>query len=91
MNKDEKYSSAIKFPCDFTIKVVGHERDDFRNSVYAIAKKHFPTIKATAFSERPSKNKNYVSISFIVPAQNKAQLDALYEELTANAEILMAL
>jgi uncharacterized protein len=40
---------------------------------------------------RPSKNGNFVSVTATINAQSKAQLDAIYRELSADPQVLMAL
>jgi len=44
-----------------------------------------------AVSEQLSRNDAYVSLTFVVNAQNREEIDALYRELTASDEILMVL
>lgn len=88
---DEDFSSPLEFPCDFIIKVMGKKNDAFEAQVLGIVKQHFPKIKATEFKHRPSKDGNYLAISVTVPAESKAQLDALYQDLSNEPTILMAL
>lgn len=88
---DNVYSSPMEFPCDFMIKVMGKADSEFEANVLAIIKKHFPKIRADEFHNRPSKDHNYLAISVTVPAQSKEQLDALYQDLSNEPTILMAL
>lgn len=89
-NKDEN-ASHIKFPCDFTIKVLGKNNDDFENKVLMIVHHHFPKFGNGSLQKRLSKGDNYLSLSITIHAENKAQLDAIYTELSAAPEVLMAL
>lgn len=86
-----KEESLINFPCDFTIKVMGKVDTPFEKDVTSIVKKHFNDIKAEHIEKRLSKEKNYLSLSITVHAQNKAELDALYLELSQNQYVLMTL
>jgi hypothetical protein len=88
---DEQFSSPIDFPCEFMIKVMGKTDSDFEANVLTIVKKHFPKIRADEFRNRPSKDNNYTAISVTVHAKSKEQLDALYQDLTNEPTILMAL
>ncbi|KPJ93840.1 MAG: transcriptional regulator, partial [Gammaproteobacteria bacterium SG8_15] len=46
---------------------------------------------ADAFSSRASSNGKYVSITVIVNAQSREQLDAIYQALTDHEHVIMAL
>lgn len=80
-----------QFPCDFPIKVMGKATPEFETFVLSTIHKHVPDIKEGAIELRPSENKNYLSITVTIQAQSKAQLDAIYQELTASKLVLMAL
>ena len=88
---ETEYSSPIEFPCDFIIKVMGKSDADFESNVRKLIKKHFPNIEEGQFSLRPSKDNNYLAISVVVYAESKEQLDALYQDLSNEPTILMAL
>ena len=83
--------SIIKFPCDFTIKIMGKTQSDFEKVALAIIKKHFPQMDASRIQKKLSKDNNYLSLSITVFATSKMQLDALYLELSSTKEILMVL
>ncbi len=90
-NDSEQYSSALEFPCDFVIKVMGKTHSDFEANVLAIIKKHYPNLRADEFHNRPSKDNNYMSISVTVHAESKQQLDTLYQALSNEPTVLVAL
>ena len=75
--------SLIEYPCDFSIKVMGAAIPEFRAKVFEIASKHDPQFNETKVTERHSKNNKYLSVTIKIAAQNRQQLDALYQELTA--------
>ena len=83
--------SIIKFPCDFTVKIMGKSQGDFKKRALDIVKKHFPTITDAHIQKKYSKDNNYLSLSISVNAKSKIQLDALYQELSNTKEILMVL
>ena len=84
-------SSAIQFPCDFTIKVMGKSQPTFEETVLSIIRKHFPAIQKNNIQKKPSKDNNYLSLSITVHAESKVQLDDCYRELSGNKEVLMVL
>jgi putative lipoic acid-binding regulatory protein len=87
----EPESSALTFPCEFVIKVFGNKNDEFEKSVLTIVKKHYPDLQENACTYRPSKDDKYIAMSILVYAENKAQLDATYQELSTNPNVLMVL
>ena len=83
--------SLFEFPCDFPVKIMGQATDDFRSLVLGIVTRHFGNLSADRIEERPSANGKYLSITCTVVAQSKAQLDALYLDLTSCSQVLVAL
>ncbi len=83
--------TLLKFPCEFPIKIVGKANVEFETFVLTVLHKHFPGLPEGAFKMRPSKDNNFLAISVLVQAENKQQLDAVYQELTASKLVLMAL
>lgn len=83
--------SIIEFPCNFTLKVMGKAQGDFEKIVLNVVQKHFPTTNLKSIQKKTSKDNNYLSLSITIYAESKMQLDALYQELSRNKEILMVL
>jgi putative lipoic acid-binding regulatory protein len=80
--KDEE-PSPLTFPTDFPIKIVGAARDDFAQQIAAIVQRHAPDFDPSTLEMRASSQANYLSFTATVRATSRAQLDALYRELTA--------
>ncbi len=83
--------SIIDFPCDFPVKAMGLTSDTLHVTVLEIVRKHAPETKDEALKTRPSSNGKYLSVTVTVYATSKAQLDAIYIDLTACEHVLMAL
>ncbi len=83
--------SAIQFPCDFMIKMMGRTEGDFEKNALDIVKQHFPDVDDAHIQKRPSKDNNYISLSVTVLARTKQELDALYQDLSKCKDILMVL
>ncbi len=83
--------SLLTFPCDFVIKVFGIASDEFESAVLTIIHKHVPNLTEGAIKTRPSENGKYVALSITVHAEDQAQLDAIYRELSSSPQVLMAL
>ena len=86
-----KQESLLEFPCDFPIKVMGRTGVAFRAITLEIVERHAGRLDASRISERLSGKGNYQSITYTVEARNRAQLDAIYRELTASGVVLVAL
>lgn len=83
--------TLLKFPCDFPLKVMGRNNDDFRSIVIGIVEKHAGNIEMNKIEERPSRDGTYLGITITVTATSKAQLDAIYMELTSCERVLVSL
>ncbi|HEY4750948.1 MAG TPA: DUF493 domain-containing protein [Steroidobacteraceae bacterium] len=84
-------ADALQFPTDYPIKVVGRPQDGFRARVHAIVLRHAPQLSAERVRERPSANGNFLSISYLLPAESAAQVEALVAELRACDGVVMLL
>jgi putative lipoic acid-binding regulatory protein len=83
--------SPLQFPCDFPIKVMGLRQDGFAQAVLEVVLRHAPDFDAAAMAMRPSARGNYMSLTCTVRAVSRAQLDALYRELTAHPLVKVVL
>jgi uncharacterized protein len=83
--------AALQFPTDYPAKIVGRPADDFRARVHAIMLRHAPELDAAQISERLSANGNSLSISYLLRARSRAQIEALVTELQACDGVLMLL
>jgi hypothetical protein len=83
--------TLIEFPCDFPIKVMGAKHDGFAQTIAGVVLKHAPDFDAAKMEMRPSKAGNYLSLTCTVRAVSKAQLDALYRELTSHPLVKIVL
>lgn len=86
--KDE---SLLEFPCDFPIKMMGRQSDEFRAVARALVEKHTGPLDDSAIQSALSRNGRFVSITVTVRAKSRQQLDAIYRDVTAHDDVLMAL
>lgn len=83
--------SLLQFPCDFPIKIMGGSGPDFREVVVALVSRHAPDLDEARVSVRDSRTGRYQSVTVVVHAHDRAQLDALYRELSGHSRITMVL
>jgi putative lipoic acid-binding regulatory protein len=79
------------FPCDFPLKIMGRPTDDFRSLVIGIISRHAGEVHVSQIEERPSRDGNYLGLTYTIRATSKAQLDDLYRELTSCEHVLIVL
>ncbi len=82
---------VFEFPCEFPIKVMGRASEDFRRRTREIVERHAGTLSDGQVVERLSKDENFIALTFTISASSREQLDALYRELTASDDVLIAL
>ena len=83
--------SLLQFPCDFPLKIMGSGSPDFRQLVVDLVSRHAPDLDETRVSVRDSRAGRYQSVTVVVNARDRAQLDALYVELSGHPRITMVL
>jgi putative lipoic acid-binding regulatory protein len=83
--------TLFEFPCDFPIKIMGQATDEFRSLALGIVTRHFGALAEGSIEERPSSGGRYLGLTITVRAESKAQLDAVYQELTSCRQVLVAL
>jgi putative lipoic acid-binding regulatory protein len=83
--------SLLEFPCDFPIKIMGKRVDGYAQAVLEIVQRHAPDFDGATVEMRSSKQGSYLSLTCTVHATSRAQLDALYLELTAHPLVKVVL
>ena len=83
--------STLAFPCDFPIKVMGRKAPRFAQAVMEIVLRHAPDFRAETIEMRPSRQGKYLSVTCIVRAISREQLDALYQELCDHPGVVKVL
>ena len=81
----------FRFPCEFPIKVMGRDDEAFRNLTLAIVERYAGPLGADRISERRSSKGNFLARTYTIEAQDRAQLDAIYRDLTSSGVVLVAL
>ena len=89
--QEPEEDSIMSFPCQFPIKAMGMAEEGFDVLVVSIISKHAPDLSEGAVKSRQSQEGKYISVTVIVEAESRQQLDNIYLELTAHEKVLMAL
>ena len=84
-------ASPIEYPLDFPIKVMGKNSPEFAQTVAAIVQRHAPDFDSSTIEMRASRKNTCLSVTCLVHARSREQLDALYTELSGNPSVVMVL
>jgi putative lipoic acid-binding regulatory protein len=82
---------AIRYPLEYPIKVMGRRGPRLVQTVVDIVKRHAPDFDPATVEMRVSRKNNYLSVTCVVRATSRAQLDALYRELCDHPAVVMVL
>lgn len=87
----EPEETLLEFPTPFPLKAIGVGIDDFEALVIDIVRRHVALFDDSAVSRRLSAGGKYLAVTVTFVAESKAQLDALYLELSAHERVVMLL
>lgn len=83
--------NLMEFPCDFALKVMGEDVDNYADYVLSVCQKHVKGVTPDCVHTRPSRNGKYIAVTVQLVATSRKQLDDLYIELNAYEHTKMAL
>lgn len=83
--------TLLQFPCRFPIKAMGRAAEGFDALVIELVRHHAPDLDEALVSVRGSRGGNWVSVTLVIEARSQAQLDAIYRDLSAHEQVVMAL
>lgn len=89
--RDSRDTSAMEFPCEFPIKVMGYWAEDFDVLVTQIVRRHVADLGEGAVRSRESRGGRFISITVTIEARSRDQLDAIYRDLTSETRVVMVL
>ena len=81
----------LEFPCRFEIKAMGRQSPGFEGQISSIVNRHLSGAAILGTRARCSRQGRYVSVTCVIHAANREQLDAIYLDLNSEPEVLMTL
>jgi putative lipoic acid-binding regulatory protein len=84
-------ASLLEFPCRFPIKAMGRQSDEFEPLVIRIVCNHAELWPDEPVRSVPSKAGNFISVTAVIEARSRQQLDSIYQDLTDCEMVLVAL
>ena len=91
MTLDSETLTLIEYPCDFPIKVLGRTQAGFAQAVLEIVRAYAPDFDGAAMEMRTSKKGKYLSVTCVIRATSRQQLDDLYRSLCDHPMVVMVL
>lgn len=83
--------SLLKFPTEFPIKVMGLTTPDFAEVIGSAVREIAPDFDPAGIKTEYSKTRKYTSLTVVVNAQSKDQLDTIYRMLTSHPMVQVVL
>ncbi len=83
--------TLIEFPCDFPIKVMGEQHQDFQAEVVRTIQSILPVFTSASVQSRASSGGKYTSLTCEVHVTSKPQLDSIYMALTSHPMVKVVL
>jgi putative lipoic acid-binding regulatory protein len=80
-----------EYPCEFPIKILGQTRAGFAQAILEVVKRHAPEFDGAAMEMRSSKRGKYLSLTCVIRAHSREQLDRLYRDLCDHPMVVMVL
>jgi hypothetical protein len=81
---EQEQETLIEFPCDFPIKAMGITTEDLDSIVVEIVRRHVEDIAEGAVSLKQSSGGKFTSVTVVIRATSKPQLDAIYQDLSSH-------
>ncbi len=79
------------YPCDFPIKILGHTRAGFAQAMLEIVRRHAPDFDSSSMEMKSSRRGKYLSLTCVIRANSREQLDRLYRELCDHPMVVIVL
>jgi putative lipoic acid-binding regulatory protein len=89
--RSEGRSTPFQFPCRFPIKVVGRADPGFKRLVIGIVRRHAPDLDESLVTVRGSRGGKWVSVTVLIQATSREQLDVIYRDLTSHEQVTWAI
>lgn len=87
----ERIGNLLEFPVDFPIKVMGRRTDDFAQTIAAVVSAQVPDFNPSTIELRASSRGEWLSVTLVVQARSREQLESLYRALSSHPMVRIVL
>ncbi|MFZ5559981.1 MAG: YbeD family protein [Pseudomonadota bacterium] len=88
---DIRNEALWEFPMHYPLKIMGEAQHPLREIVVNILRRHVPDFDPSTLTERASSAGKYLSLSVTLYVERKEQINGLYADLAACAQIRLVL
>jgi len=88
---EEQKEVVLEFPCEFPIKAMGLSGPGFQELVVEIVANHVSFVSEHSVKSTASAKGKYTSVTVLITATSRSQLDRIYQDLTDCEDVIMAL
>jgi len=81
----------LSFPCDYPIKVMVRAQEGVRTQVDAIVRRHTTPFDPSSVVERPSAQKNFIGLTYVIRATSAEQIAQLFVDLKFCPQVVLVL
>jgi putative lipoic acid-binding regulatory protein len=81
----------IEFPCDYPVKVLGSNVEEFEAVVLEVFECHAPGFLPERITRRASREGTFSAITIYITATGKPQLEALHADLMGTGLVKMVI
>jgi putative lipoic acid-binding regulatory protein len=79
--------SLIEFPCQFQIKVMGRDNQEFQAHVVELINQFADPVSDADVTVRTSSKGKFIALTVTVAATSREQLDDIYRALSASEHV----
>ncbi len=87
----QEQNELIEFPCEFPLKVFGHNKPEFEEIVLQLIRIHCADSTRFKVARNESKKGKYQSLTITFTAHSRTQMDNIYQSLTDSEHVVMSL
>ena len=84
-------ASLLEYPCDFPIKVLGRTQAGFAQTILEVVRSYAPDFDGSTIDMKTSRRGKYLSLTCVIRATSRQQLDDLYRALCDHPTVVMVL
>jgi len=84
-------ATLIDFPCDYRLKAMGHNTEEFVELVFEITQRYAPDVSRDNIQVTGSKGKKFISVNITFYATCIEQIHGVYGDLKKHPMCLMTL
>ena len=81
----------IEFPCEYPIKILGRQCDQFETTIFQIVESHAPGFDRQNILRKVSREGTFCSLTITITATGEPQLAAMHQELMGSGLVNMVI